>query len=418
MVNLEDRYMIRDLHRKGLSISEIARQTGRDRKTVRKVLGAGVSPAGDTPARRQKRAIKLAAYESYLKQRIGEGVLNTRKLLREIKERGYKGGLTQLIMYVQPYRAAREERAVMRYETEPGQQAQVDWSTLGYITVEGKPKRLYAFVMTLGYSRMMYVEFTTSTDTSLWLRCHQRAFDYFGGIPREMLHDNLKTAVLARGSGGKVHWNSRYLDFALYHGFSPHPCRPYRAQTKGKVERSIQYVQQSFWVGTHFQDLADLNRQGLDWLATVANVRIHGTTGVSPVSRHPHENLQALPTTRFDTYPSVPRRASRDCLVHYQGNSYSVPASHAQTTLLLKATEAGWLRIYSADQLLIAEHRLVSGHHQRVILDSHYQGLPAPLPRRQELLAYERAPLLLAALSPQVETRSLSIYADLLEMDS
>ena len=411
--------MIRDLHRKGLSISEIARKTGRDRKTVRKVISAGLPPAGGSPAQRRKqRAIKLAPYESYVKQRIEEGVLNTRKLLREIKERGYDGGLTQLILYVQPYRTVREERAVMRYETAPGQQAQVDWSTLGYIAVDGKQKRLYAFVMTLGYSRMMYVEFTTSTDTSLWLRCHQHAFEYFGGIPREMLHDNLKTAVLARGSGGKVYWNPRYLDFALYNGFSPYPCRPYRAQTKGKVERSIQYVQQSFWVGTHFQDLADLNRQALAWLATVANVRIHGTTGVSPVSRHPYENLQVLPTTRFDTYPIVPRRASRDCLVQYQGNSYSVPASQAQTTLLLKETEAGWLHIYSAEQILIAEHRLVSGHHQRVILESHYQGLPEPLPRRQEALAYQSVPLLLAALSPQVETRSLSIYADLLEMDS
>ena len=189
MVNLEERFMIQDMHRKGLSISQIARQTGRDRKTIRKVIRAGQSGTGDKPARRRrKKGQKLAPFEGYLKQRIGEGVLNTRKLLRELQAKGYTGGLTQLILYVQPYRTSRDERAVMRYETEPGQQAQVDWSSFGYISVEGHQQRLYAFVMTLGYSRLMYVEFTTSTEASAWLRCHQHAFEYFGGVPREMLH--------------------------------------------------------------------------------------------------------------------------------------------------------------------------------------------------------------------------------------
>lgn len=321
MVTLEERFMIRDMYRKGLSISAIARETGRDRKTVRKVIQAGLNGVGDKPARRRrKKGVKLAPFEGYLKQRIAEGVLNTRKLLRELKARGYKGGLTQLILYVQPYRTSREEQAVMRYETEPGQQAQVDWTSLGYLTMDGKQRRVYAFVMTLGYSRMMYVEFTTSTEVGIWLRCHQHAFEYFGGVPREMLHDNLKTAVLSRGAGGKIHWNSRYLDFALYYGFSPYPCKPYRAQTKGKVERSVRYVQQNFWVGTHFADLADLNRQVGEWLATVANVRIHGTTGVTPVSRFVHEALQPLPVTRFDTSHITHRQATRDCTVHYRGN--------------------------------------------------------------------------------------------------
>ncbi len=151
MVNLEERFMLRDMHRKGLSISEIARQTGRDRNTVRKVIQAGQSPAGDKPARRRgKQGQKLASFEGYLKQRIGEGVLNTRKLLRELKARGDQGGLSQLILYGQPYRTSREERAVMRYETEPGQQGQVDWSSFGCIRLEGRQHQLYALVMTLG----------------------------------------------------------------------------------------------------------------------------------------------------------------------------------------------------------------------------------------------------------------------------
>src|SRR5664279_3416442 len=118
MLDLEERFMIRDLHRKGVSISEIARRTGRDRKTIRKIITGAVTPK--SVQRKRKQATKLGAYEGYLKQRIGEGVLNTRKLLRELKARGYQGGLTQLILYVQPYRTSREERAVLRYETEPG----------------------------------------------------------------------------------------------------------------------------------------------------------------------------------------------------------------------------------------------------------------------------------------------------------
>jgi transposase len=415
MVNLEERFMIRDMHRKGVSISEIARQTGRDRKTVRKIIEAGVSPAGDTPARRKrKKGEKLAPFEGYLKQRLAEGVLNTRKLLRELKARGYQGGLTQLIMYVQPYRTSREERAVMRYETEPGQQAQVDWSSFGYTSVEGRQQRLYAFVMTLGYSRMLYVEFTTSTESSIWLRCHQRAFEYFGGVPREILHDNLKTAVLSRGAGGTIHWNTRYLDFALYYGFSPYPCKPYRAQTKGKVERSIRYLQQNFWVGTHFVDVPDLNSQSLEWLQSVANVRVHGTTGVSPLSRFGQEDLQPLPGERFDTSPITHRRATRDCTVHYRGNTYSVPAAHAEQMLLLKETEAGQLRIYTAEQSLVAEHRLVSGRYQRVIVQEHYAGLPEPRPRRTLPLARQVIP---PELAPAVQTRPLSVYGEVLEAD-
>jgi hypothetical protein len=268
--------------------------------------------------------------------------------------------------------------------------------------------------MTLGYSRMMYLEFTTRTEVSTWLRCHQHAFEYFGGVPEELLHDNLKTAVLSRGAGGKIHWNSRYLDFALYYGFTPYPCRPYRAQTKGKVERSMGYVRQNFWVGTHFVDLDDLNQQGLEWLASVANVRLHGTTGVAPLSRMPEETLHALPPQRFDTSLVTHRRAGCDCTVHYRGNLYSVPALYAQHMLLLKETEAGRRCIYTAEQTLIAEHRRLSGRFQRSLVADHYAGLPLPTARKPPLLARQVAPHL-RDLAPQVEARPLSLYARLLE---
>src|SRR5271157_209217 len=120
-----------------------------------------------------KRERKIDTYAGYLKQRMSEGVYNTRKLLREIQGRGYTGGLTQLILYVQPYRLQHEEVAVMRFETEPGEQAQVDWGSFGQIDYEGRQRQLYVFVMTLGWSRAMYIEFTVSGSTDWFMRCHR-----------------------------------------------------------------------------------------------------------------------------------------------------------------------------------------------------------------------------------------------------
>ena len=176
------------------------------------------------------------------------------------------------------------------------------------------------------------------------------------------------------------------------------------------------YVRQNFWVGTHFVDLDDLNGQGLEWLTSVANVRVHGTTGVPPLSRMPEEKLHPLPPQRFDTSLLTHRRAGRDCTVHYRGNVYSVPALHAQQMLLLRETEDGRLGIYTAEQTLIAEHRLVSGRFQRCLVAEHYAGLPRSAPRQPALLARQVTPDL-RDWAPQVETRPLSLYAQLLESD-
>ena len=204
MLSIEEKLGMMDLYRKGGSISEIARQTGRDRKTIRKAMKSSLQPAKKKVRGRVKRERKLSRYESYLRQRMGEGVYNTRKLLRELRERGYTGGLTQLILYIQPYRPQHAEPAVMRFETEPGQQAQVDWGNFGEIDHEGRQRKLYVFVMTLCWSRAMYVEFTVSGTTDWFIRCHQHAFEYFGGVPQEILHDNLKNAVIGRDGSGRI----------------------------------------------------------------------------------------------------------------------------------------------------------------------------------------------------------------------
>lgn len=409
-----------EMYRKGVSISEIARQTGRDRKTVKKAVTTAQAN-GSRKKRRPavKRERKLSPFEGYLKKRMEEGVYNTRKLLRELQERGYTGGLTQLILYIQPFRPVREEGAVMRFETEPGQQAQVDWGNFGDIDHEGRQRKLYVFVMTLCWSRAMYVEFTVSGSTDWFIRCHQHAFEYFGGIPQEMLHDNLKNAVITRDRSGRIIWNERYLDYATYSGFMPHPCRLYRAQTKGKVERGIGYVRQNFWCGLHFTDLHDLNRQALNWMNEIANPRVHGTTGEVPFARLPYENLQALPATRFDTSIKVERCAARDCLVSYDGNLYSVPAAWAGKMLLVKETEDRQIVIVNGLGDVVARHPKAPGRHKRIIVREHYAGLPRLERRGQSPQAIQlgAAPgFELDLPAPQVESRPLSVYAVLSEV--
>jgi transposase len=420
MLIVEERFMIKEWYRKGLSISDIARLTGHDRKTIRDILNEPLLPLRRP---RPPRVRKIDPFVPYLKERMAEGVFNARKLYGEVQLLGYPGKETQVRAFVQPFREAREVQATLRFETEPGEQAQVDWGHFGLINHYGRQRRLYGFVMTLGWSRAMYLEFTVSADAAWFLRCHLHAFEYFGGCPRQVLHDNLKTAVLNRDADGTIHWNPRYLDFASYYGFTPRACQPYRAKTKGKVESGIKYVRGNFWLGLKFIDLADLNRQGWQWLDTVANVRIHGTTGEVPFARLPLEDLQPLLSKPpYDTSVITYRRSSRDCLVSYEGNYYSVPAAYAQRELLVKETEQGQLIALTLEGEEIARHRLALGRNQRIVEPAHYQGLyaqarPAKRPGATQIqLAEPELVSLLAA--PTVEVRRLSLYDQVLEVET
>lgn len=373
MIEVEERFMIKDLYRRGVTISEIARQTGHDRKTIRTIVNTPLQAVTKT---RQSKGRKIDSYAAYLEKRISEGVFNAQKLYQEIVAQGYTGKDRQVRQFVQPFREARQRQATVRYETEPGQQAQVDWGSFGFIDHEGRRRRLYGFVMTLGWSRAMYLEFTVSADTAWWLRCHLHAFHYFDGVPQQVLHDNLKTAVLFRATDGVIHWHPRYLDFAHYYGFTPRACQPYRAQTKGKVESGVRYVKGNFWPGLTFHDLNDLNHQGQQWLETIANVRRHGTTRQIPALQLPKEGLQSLSgKPDYDTRVVAYRRSSKDCLVSYEGNYYSVPATYAQQQLMLKETESKQLLILTLDGQELTRHPLAEGHSQRVIQRIHYQGL-------------------------------------------
>lgn len=410
MVTGEGWVMVKDLAQQGLTISEIARRTGHDRKTVRTQLReAGPPRYGPRPPR----PTKLAPYTAYLQQRLHEGVVNCATLLRELRQRGYPGGITRLRQFIHPLRLQPREVATCRFETAPGEQAQVDWASFGCF----QGQRLSAFVMTLGYSRMKYVEFTLSQDLETFLTCHLHAFAAFGGVPQTLLYDNLKSVVLQRDAAG-IRFHPRFLDFAAVFGVLPRLCQPGRPQTKGKVENAVGYVKGSFWPGRTFPNLVDLNAQAREWCATVANALPHATTRAIPAERLRDEGLQPLGETTYDTSYTVHRLVSKDCLISYRGSRYSVPWAYARKAVVVKRPVGGQTLTVVAHEQVIATHALSATSGRLVIEPAHYAGLPHAqrpwrVPSPPEAVGVRLPPgpgVGLCSEAPVVDGRALSVY--------
>jgi transposase len=315
---------IYELHGQGLSVRRIAQILRISRNSVRKYLRAAEVPK---PAARAARGSKLDPYAGYVGERLETGVDNCVVLLRELRARGYTGSYTILKDYVQPRRRRAAVRATMRYETEPGEQAQVDFGWCKYETPAGETKGLWAFVLVLGWSRALYVEFVRRGDVATFMRCHVNAFTQLGGAPRRCLYDNAKVVVLDRDEAGQPVWNPRFLDFALRVGFEVQLCHPYRPQTKGKVESGIKYVKGNFWPGARFTDTTDLNQQAQAWTDGVANVRVHGTTHERPAARLAQEQprLRAVPPAeRLRPFLREERKVGRNGYVRWEGAWYGV----------------------------------------------------------------------------------------------
>jgi transposase len=300
MVGAEEALEIRILHRHGKGIREIARETGTSRNTVRRYLRDESAPRY---RQRPPRPTKLDAFKDYLLERLTAAAperIPASVLLSELRERGYGGGYTMLKVFVAALRPKQVVTAVMRFETGPGEQMQVDWAV-----IRRGSNRLSVFVATLGWSRASYVEFVTDERVETLIEAHENAFLAFGGVPHEVLYDNMRTVVLERhGYGrGRHRFHPGFLDFARHCGFRPRLCAPYRAQTKGKVERFIRYLRESFWVPLSSRlaqeglvvDRETANLAVKRWLRDVANVRIHGTTSAIPAERLASERLQLQP---------------------------------------------------------------------------------------------------------------------------
>jgi transposase len=371
--------MILDLHRQGMSVSVIARRVGLDRKTVRRYLARGLEPPVYGP--RQPRTTQLRRFERYLRERITAfPQLTGRRLHRELRELGYAGGYTILTDFLREIRPSQSAGFEVRFETPPGRQAQVDFAHFRTVFDDepGTEHVVWLFSLVLGHSRMLWARFVVHQDLQTLLRCHTAAFEALGGAPEQILYDRMRTVFSREDpASGHIVYNPTLVGFARHFGYLPKACRPYRAKTKGKVERPYRYVREDFFLARHFRNLDDLNAQLRQWLDEVANARTHATTR-RVVAKHFAEErpkLQPLPAGPFQAVLRLERRITKDGMVSVDGNLYSVPNTARKRAVEVHSM-AHEVRILEAGQV-IAVHPVLEGRGQRRIAAGH-RTLPPP----------------------------------------
>jgi transposase len=340
MFGRETRMLLRHYLEHGTSKSALARQFGVHRDTIHRWIRAGaldrdLETESVQYGPRPPVATKLDAYKGIIEARLAAyPELSAVRLLAEIRAAGYSGGYSQLKALVRQVRPAPAPEPVVRFETPAGKQAQVDFARFTF------PFGVrYALLVVLGYSRLLWCRFYPRQDMRTLVSGLEDAFRYFGGVPQELLFDQMKAVITRdlRLEGGALIHNLEFVRFAAHWGFTPRACRPYRAQTKGKVERPVRYVRGNFVYGRTFLHDGDLDEQREHWLERVANVRVHGTTGEPPqvrVERDERSQLRPLAVRRYTSLvleegrTAPPRRAPRP-VVEVEKRSLAVYAQLA-----------------------------------------------------------------------------------------
>lgn len=337
---------------KKLNSNQIAQELGIDQKTVSRWIKRN-------HFEKVKRAMKEGVLSSY-KKRI-QGLLDKHpysgeQIFNIIKEEGYKGAYSTLSHYIHDVRPPKK-KPYLTLSFEPGEMAQVDFANCGNIRFEHSSCRLYAFIMTLCYSRMIYVEFICRQNQEHFLQCHRNAFEYFNGVPHNIMVDNCKAAVLEHSFYGDVKLNPRYADFAGHYGFKIKPCNVRRPNEKGQVERAVDYLKRNFLSsGNEINSLTSVNNAVKYWMENTANVRKHATTLKKPLELFEEEKkeLQVLNIKPYDCADIKHLRANSSFRVTFETNRYSVPAEFASTILTVKVYPGNLLFYYNDN--LVAEH--------------------------------------------------------------
>ena len=310
MYGMEQKMLLRHYLEQGLSKSAIARRLGVARRTVHhwiatdqlvRDLDRGDVCYGPRPPV----ACKLDRYRDLVTTRLASyPKLTATRLFEEIKAAGYDGGYSQLKAFVRKVRPTAPVEPVVRFETPPGLQAQVDFA---HFTLPWGVR--YALVVVLGYSRLLWLKYYTRQTMAVLMAGLEEVFATFGGVPAELLFDQMKAVVIddERLNGGRLLENPQFIRFARHHSFTIRACRPYRAKTKGKVERPISYVRQSFFYGRDFVSDDDLNAQASAWLQATANRRRHRTTGEAPTLRFERDERHALRPLAATAYRAAQR---------------------------------------------------------------------------------------------------------------
>jgi len=410
MVNVEIWAEVRRLHRvERLSIRAIGRKLGLARNTVREVLRS----EGPPEYRRTAGPSKLGPFKDRIVELLAEHPRLSAVRVREIlSAEGFTGGSTILRDYLHEVRP-RPIQAFQRTVYPPGEIGQVDWARMPdpILDAFGKLRPVYAFVMVLGYSRMLTVIFSFRTRLVDFLRCHAQALEFFGGVPHTVVYDNLKSVVLYR-RGAEVTFNPQFLPFADRYGFRPFPTRPREPHEKGLVERPILYIKNNFWAGRKFTGMQDLQAQGNRWRDTVCNVRIHSGLDERPIDRLELErgHLMALPEEPYQAEEILFAKASRWGYVRLDANDYSIPLLFAGRRLGAKLNATS-VRIYDQGHL-VAQHARCFGHHQVITLPEHQK---RPWSVRKETRPLQPSQLVPGLELPrqaalQVEQRDLTVY--------
>lgn len=377
----------------------IARAVGLSVQTVRKILRQKEPQAY---SREKQDSELLGPYQEYILQRLAAVGYCAQAIFEELQIRGYRGSYQTVKRFVSPLRKEAEIEATVRFETPPGRQGQADWGQCWTI-IAGKRVKVHLFVLTLGYSRRMYAVATADEKMPTFLRSHEEAFEFLGGVTHEIVYDNLRSVVLGRDfEGSRFEWNPVFWDFSRYYGFRPAPHRPYRPQTKGKVESGVKYVKR-FLRGKEFTSLDDLNSRLLEWIVAVADERIHGTTHRKPSEMFLEERDLLLSVKDRRAYVLEERSlryVPKDCLVAFQTNRYSVPYRLAGKRVEV-LTDGEMIKIYHSGELVSCHPRL-EGAYGSSVDRTHYSGLiktakPAEAPQ------------------DDVEVRDLAVYEQLLE---
>lgn len=421
VIGREQWQAIHEKRSQGMSVSAIAREFDLDRKTVRSCLRRSEW----APYRRRVSAeTMLAEHRAWFEERAPQVNYSARILHQELRlQRGFSGSYETVKLAVRPLRAQAQLAGLTqcRFETGPGEQAQVDWGQISVMLGDERIK-VHVFVMTLGYSRRGYAEGFLNERMPDLLAAHERAFAHFGGRCEFLLYDRMRTVVLGSTSDEtgqrRVRLNATFDAFARHWGFTPRLCQPYRAQTKGKVESGVKYVKRNFVPGRSFADLDDFNRQLAAWQAEVADLRLHGTTHQRPIDRFTDEAAALVPCAGQPSFLQAmvrERVVADDWLVSIDGNRYSVPFGLIGQTV--EVVRAGGLWLVRHHGRLVAEHPVLAGRAQLSVRPEHgpgaavrnarkrYAGTIHPIDTRNTHAAV-----------PEVEVRDPAIYEALLDV--
>ncbi len=360
MIDYETYCRLRDLHeQQGLRISQIARTIGLNPRTVSKWMGA----ARYQPRRTPPRPSKLDPYKPQIRAWLEAHPLSAQQIFQRLGELGFGGGISIVRDYVRQVRP-RPPPAYLTLSFAPGECAQVDWGHYGVVPVGQTRRKLSFFLMVLCYSRLLYVEFTLSQSMEQFLACHQHAFEFFGNrLPKAIMVDNLKSAVLRRLTGEPPVLNARYRDFSEHYNFSIRPCAVGKGNEKGRVENGVGYVKKNLLNGLEISDFSALNPAARVWMDTIANVRTHGETHQRPVDLFAQEKptLSPAPVQPYDIGTMHTLRALSRFRVTWETNRYSVPAEYASTVLTLKVYPER-LCLYHHDKLIARHARCYDRH--------------------------------------------------------